>query len=263
VFLFAAIEIGEIASIMPSCKKMVLLINELMDTENFLLENYFEMKTYYMAFNYSKSVEQITREISVHLNQSEPIFTSKAKESLNIFAGTDPTFDDDFNNLLVQDICSLTSSLFEKWGVDYCRSNFTFSMMELGLVSSMTFFQRNAYSSLMELYSRQAESINKVEYFTTDVFRDIDDSLFYMFRLYQATQARMYESLNYSISTSLVLLKLINALSVAALSAYTLWWFCGFRRTQQDLKNLYGVILQLPEGLISNKEIKTSIIENL
>lgn len=85
-----------------------------------------------------------------------------------------------------------------------------------------------------------------MDYFTSEVFRDIDDSLFYMFRLYQATQARMYESLNYSISTSLIVLKLINALSVAAICGSTLWWLCGYRRTQKDLKNLYGVILQLP-----------------
>lgn len=135
--------------------------------------------------------------------------------------------------------------------------------MELGLVNSMVFFQRNAYSALMELYSRQKESLNKVAYFTSDVFRDIDDSLFYMFRLYQATQARMYESLNYSISTSLVLLKLVNALSVAAICGSIIWWLAGYRRTQKDLKNLYGVVLQLPEGLISNKEVKTCIIENL
>ena len=192
IFLFAAIEIAEIATLLPSCKKMVKLINDLMDTENFLLENYFEMKTYYMAYNYSKSVEQITREISTHLNQSEPVFTSKAKESLNIFASTDPAFGVDFNMLLVDDICSLTSWGFEEWGVDYCNFNFTYSIMELGLVNSMVFFQRNAYSALMELYSKQKESINKVDYFTSAVFRDIDDSLFYMFRLYQATQARMY-----------------------------------------------------------------------
>lgn len=115
ILLFAGIEIGEIAVLLPSCKKMVKLINDLMDTENFLLENYFEMKTYYMAYNYSKSVEQITMEISAHLNQSEPIFTSKAKDSLNIFANTDPTFVTEFNSLLVDDICSLTALVFESW----------------------------------------------------------------------------------------------------------------------------------------------------
>lgn len=155
IFLFAVVEIGEIATLLPTCKKMVKVINDLMDTENFLLENYFEMKTYYMAYNYSKTVDQITLEIAAHLNQSEPVFTSKAKESLNIFSSTDPAFVQDFNSLLVQDMCSLTAWVFEQWEVDYCHFNFTYSIMELGLVNSMTFFQRNAYSALMELHRKQ------------------------------------------------------------------------------------------------------------
>jgi hypothetical protein len=60
-----------------------------------------------------------------------------------------------------------------------------------------------------------------------------------------------------------VLLQLINALSVAVIFGFSLWWLCGHGRTQKDLKYLYGVILQLPEGLISNKEVKTCITESL
>ena len=65
----------------------------------------------------------------------------------------------------------------------------------------MTFFQRNAYEALRELQAKQYQNINKTAYFMQDVFEDIDDSIFYMFRLYQATQTRMYQGLNHYVTS--------------------------------------------------------------
>jgi hypothetical protein len=92
----------------------------------------------------------------------------------------------------------------------------------------MNFFQRNAFEALNELQHKQYQNINKTEYFMQNVFKDIDDSLFYMFRLYQATQARMYIGLNYSIDSSLYLLDILNILSTTILAFILIWWFWSY-----------------------------------
>ena len=60
-----------ILNMFPPSKNMAKTINLLMDSENYLLENYIELKTFYLGFNFNKSVEQINQEILTHLNQTE------------------------------------------------------------------------------------------------------------------------------------------------------------------------------------------------
>lgn len=168
----------------------------------------------------------------MHLNQTEPRFTKVAKDSVDLFSG-DPTFTKDFNDLLVVDSCKLTAFLFEPWQVYYCINNFTTPILSLGLVSGMTFFQRNAYNALSELLAKQHQNINKTAYFMQDVFTDIDDSIFYMFRLYQATQDRMYKGLRYIVNSSLFLLDTINAFSTLILVFVMFWWIKSYRTQQR------------------------------
>lgn len=132
----------------------------------------------------------------------------------------------------------------------------------MGLVNSMTFFQRNAYEALKELQRRQSEEVNKTEYFTRKVFQDIDDSIFYMFRLYQATQARMYEGLNFSVSESLIFLDILNSCSVAVFVLLLGWWLFGLKSQRRTLMQLYGAVLQFPETVMK-KMVVEDVVEQL
>jgi hypothetical protein len=80
-----------------------------------------------------------------------------------------------------------------------CILELSNSTLSKGVVAGMVNFQRTLqtqiYSSLNKSYTNQEaiEVFNKID------FREIDESLFYMFKLYQATQAQIYLSLNYDI----------------------------------------------------------------
>lgn len=190
-------------------------------------------------------MDQISSEIAERLNQTEPVFTQVAKDSIDIFSA-DPTFTSDFNNLLIKDVCQLTAWVFQPWQVLYCMYNFTTPVLQHGLVNSMTFFQRNAFAALTELQAKQKQNINKTAYFQQSVFKDIDDSIFYMFRLYQATQARMYQGLTYSVNNSLPFLDIVNTAAIFILVLVVCWWLKSYRGQQREMGQLYGTVLQFP-----------------
>lgn len=79
--------------------------------------------------------------------------------------------------------------------------------MNNGVITGMNFFTRRIKNLIYELKNKfystyeQMKSLSpkKKSYiqnlFNSLDFREIDQSLFFMFKMYQATQARIYESL--------------------------------------------------------------------
>lgn len=183
--------------------------------------------------------------MSKSLNQTDPFFSKYVKNSLDIFA-EDPSFKDDFNYILVGDACNLTQMLCDPWQVYYCFNNFTFDILSLGLVNGMTFWQRNAFEALNHLRNKQLQNINKTEYFRQEVFQDIDDSIIYLYQLWLLTQDRMYQGLNNIVENYLFLLDLLNTSCTLLLFLMMVWWMLRFRREQQMIADLHGIVLQLP-----------------
>ena len=99
-------------SVFPTCIKMVQDINDLMDSENYLLENYFDLKNYYLMEPEMTDPEIIRREILFSLDQDVTDFSKIALQANVVFKDSDPTFLDEFTLILVNDVCELTRSVF-------------------------------------------------------------------------------------------------------------------------------------------------------
>ncbi len=83
------------------------------------------------------------------------------------------------------------------------------------------------------------------------VFQDLDDYMFYEFRIFQATQARMYEGLNYSINSGFTTLVGLNCLLTVTTVGMLLLWFFGLDGERAKLSHIYGIILQLPTKVVN------------
>ena len=114
-----------------------------------------------------------------------------------MFTAIDSSFDNDFTNLLIQDICNLTASQFIPWQVDYCNNGTHFKTLSYGVNSGMNLMDRKTMQAYITLKANS--SANATEYFTQNVYQDLDDYQYYMFRIYQATQTRMFKTMTDSI----------------------------------------------------------------
>ncbi len=79
-------------------------------------------------------------------------------------------------------------------------------------MAGMYFLQRSTMEALIEL--RDSPALNKTDYFKGKVFQDLDDYLFFMFRIYQMTQDRMYTGLTHSIADTMSLITVVDCLIV-------------------------------------------------
>lgn len=48
LIILAGLEVLQVSLILQPSRSMVISINDLMDSENYMLETYFELKTYYL-----------------------------------------------------------------------------------------------------------------------------------------------------------------------------------------------------------------------
>ena len=161
-----------------------------MDSENYLLENYFELKVYYLQ-EQTADYQQFEKKLLDSLEQHQVIFNTVALEAMTTFEEDDPKFLEEFSDLLIVDVCQLTQEHFEQWEVYKCFHEMHNKMLEEGLMSSMTYFQRIVYQAVFDLKA----GTEPEDYFKKKRFEDLDDYIIYMFKLYQATQARMNDGL--------------------------------------------------------------------
>ena len=87
---------------------MMVNINELMDSENNILEAYFNLKAEYLVKESSKERKQkLADELMASMKQNEVIFNHVATESIQIFDSYDSSYSTDMIHLLVDDVCDL------------------------------------------------------------------------------------------------------------------------------------------------------------
>ena len=102
-----------------------------------------------------------------------------------------------------------------------------YRMLEEGLISSMQYFHRIVYQAVFDL---KANSTNPQAYFRQRIFEDLDDYIFYMFRLYQATQARMNEGLSNTIKIRIFILISLSAVAIALLALALVFLLCRAKK---------------------------------
>lgn len=104
------------------------------------------------------------------------------------------------------------------------------------------------------------QNINATAYFKQAVYEDIDDYLIYMFRLYQATQARLVQGLNTSIDRTVGVSSKLLLVQGAILVIILFHWFYKMDAEMLKISNLYSQVLQFPKAIVKdNKNIMTTI----
>ena len=99
-----------------------------------------------------------------------------------------------------------------------------------GLVAGMNFFQRETFGALLDLRDGQYTAEEKKVYFKDKVYQDIDDYIIYMFKLFQATQARMVQGMNTSINIKLTTSLYFKAAQVTVILLVMGVWILNRRK---------------------------------
>ena len=140
----------------------------------------------------SKAKKQaLVEELLSHMSQNEVVFNRVATESIKIFESYDEEYAADMVSLLVDDVCELVRGEVPEELVRKCRTEMSLEVLGRGVVIGMNFFQR---SVLDAIYADIGRTLIKEDFLGVE-FRNIDYSIFFMFKIYQATQARIFLSL--------------------------------------------------------------------
>ena len=94
--------------------------------------------------------------------------------------------------MLVDSVCDLIKGDVPDELVRKCETQLSLEVLERGVVIGMNFFQR---SVLEAIYSDADGTLMKEDFLSVEL-RNIDYSIFFMFKIYQATQARIFISLD-------------------------------------------------------------------
>jgi hypothetical protein len=87
----------------------------------------------------------------------------------------------------------------------------------------MELLHRRAMEAFMVL--KDSPNENATALFTQKIHQDLDDYMFFMFLIFQATQARMYNGLTYSIINLGVILEQMNILATIIIVSIVAYWF--------------------------------------
>ncbi len=93
----------------------------------------------------------------------------------------------------------------EPFQYDKCKTYFEIYMIDNGVITAMNFFTRKVKEKIIECKDKfisfknkitnETEKAKIVDSFKEIDFREIDESIIYMFKMYQSTQSRIYLSL--------------------------------------------------------------------
>ena len=137
-------------------------------------------------------------------------------------------------------------------------------MISVGVITGMNFYQRELATALYQFKNNDPATQDPEAFFLQNRFQDIDDSIIYMFKMYQATQQRILISLSVLIQERMKFsLSCIIFESIIFLSILTAWTFMIVNHKKQ-LAQIYGYFLLIPPHLIKeNKNIVRQAEENL
>ena len=175
-------------------------INGLMDSENYILEAYFDLKSEFILKDEfigghqslsPANLEALSDKLLESMDQSEIIFNAVATKSLEIFASYDQKYLGDMSNLLSNNLCELEKEVLPEFLIEKCFTEMRLEILQKGLVNSMNLFQRTVANAI---YAMRKGEIDK-EKLMGEKFKEIDYTIFYMFKMYQGTQERITLSL--------------------------------------------------------------------
>lgn len=126
----------------------------------------------------------------------------------------------------------------------------------------MSTIQRLIIEAALELNRTGIASAH--ELFQRSIYEDIDDSILYMFRVYQITQARMVEAMNLAVGANMSLMLSVCILETMFLLGLLMMWVWVYRRQQDSQRSRYGFILLIcPDIISNNKAIKTYVSRSI
>ena len=137
-------------------------------------------------------------ELIANMKQNEVIFNRVASESIQIFASYDSTYSTDMIHLLTEDVCNLVRRNVPEELVHKCETELSLKLMDRGLVIGMNFFQRIVLDAI---YADTKHELLREDFLKVE-FANIDFSIFFMFKIYQATQARIFISLTQTLEAN-------------------------------------------------------------
>lgn len=106
--IFFGVMLNTIKNLFGPIDLMMKNVNNLMDSENYLIEAYLDVKAKFIIEENFINLDPEFFEDFLESQQSiEVIFNKISVESLDLFSNYDETYKTDFINLLVKDICEL------------------------------------------------------------------------------------------------------------------------------------------------------------
>jgi hypothetical protein len=99
--------------------------------------------------------------------------------------------------MLTIDVCEVVKNVgLADWEMEKCHSGFNTGLLKQGILGAMNQMHRKTIEAALTLVKNPDSAY---AYFNTPVYEDIDDSIIYMFKVYQLTQARMVVALSKAI----------------------------------------------------------------
>ena len=149
-------------------------------------------------------------------------------------------------SLLVDSVCDLIKGDVPDELVQKCESELSLEVLERGLVIGMNFFQR---SVLDAIYSDADRTLMKEDFLSVE-FRNIDYSIFFMFKIYQATQTRIFISLDEALEGNSTFDYVLFSLQILVFTLVIGFTWLFVKREKQNLSNLAGEVLVMPLPVI-------------
>lgn len=118
-------------------------------------------------------------------------------------------FADDFNQMLINDVCNLTANQITISPLlDNCSQTMNYNILQLGPIAAVNFIIRNVMAAMMDFIKNQASQ--GILY--SSVFEDVDNYIYYLFNIFQLIEKKIItgmgkiaDDINSSVSVIIVL----------------------------------------------------------
>jgi len=116
---------------------------------------------------------------------------------------------------------------------------------------------RNVMSGMVKLMNNQANST----IFSNSVFHDIDDYIYYLFKIYQALTNQIMNSVEGISNNINQNISIIVIFEIIILILALIIWIARINTEKKKLSNLYAQVLQLPQIIFRENKIILKILE--
>jgi len=132
-----------------------------------------------------------------------------------------------------------------------------YGILNLGAVTAVNFMIRNVMSGMVKLMNNQANST----IFSNSVFHDIDDYIYYLFKIYKALTNQIMNSVEGISNNINQNISIIVIFEIIILILALIIWIARINTEKKKLSNLYAQVLQLPQIIFRENKIILKILE--